>query len=200
MQSARWFVAAVTALGTAGTAWAVEGNGLLTNDSAWPRWQARLSILTTPPLLRHDSWRADYGVNGAAFLGDYYFTRSMPRLGNTGGFRATSGVLLGARSAHLLSAGQGGRTLNVQRRNDDLRTALLDDSQETVVAPYVGVGFTALYGKSRWGFSADFGLVGRQSGSAVKLGVSVSGQQNLDDAVRELRLSPLMQLGVSYSF
>lgn len=197
MRSARWFVAAVAALGSAGTAGAVEGDGLLAKDSTWPRWQVRLSILTATPLLRDDPWRP---VNGASFMGDYYFTRSLPRLGNTGGFRATSGVLLGARSTYLLSTGQTGRVLNVERRNGSLWTSLLTEPQETGAAPYVGVGYTALYGKTGWGFSADLGLVGKQSRSTVKLGRAITGQHNLDDAVREMRLSPLLQLGVSYSF
>ena len=200
MRSARWFVAAVAALGTAGTACAVEGDGLLAKDSTWPRWQARLSILTATPLLRDDPWRADQGGNSASFMGDYYFTRSLARLGNTGGFRATSGVLLGARSTYLLSTGQAGRVFNVERRNGGLWTSLLAESQETGAAPYVGVGYTALYGKTGWGFSADLGLVGTQPRSPVKLGRAITGQQNLDDAVREMRLSPLLQLGVSYSF
>jgi hypothetical protein len=64
----------------------------------------------------------------------------------------------------------------------------------------MGVGYTGLYSKSGWGFSADFGLVGAQKGSRIKLGHSVTGHQNPDEALREMRLSPLLQLGVSYSF
>jgi hypothetical protein len=61
------------------------------------------------------------------------------------------------------------------------------------------VGYTSLYGKSGWGFSADFGLMALSPGSAVKLG-RVLGGQSLDDVLRDMRLSPLVQLGVSYSF
>ena len=77
---------------------------------------------------------------------------------------------------------------------------LLTDPQESGAAPYMGVGYTGLYGRSGWGFSADFGLVGTQTDSRVKLGRSVTGYQNPDEALREMRLSPLLQLGVSYSF
>ncbi len=33
-----------------------------------------------------------------------------------------------------------------------------------------------------------------------RLGRSLSGAQSLDDAVREMRMTPLLQLGVSYAF
>ncbi len=199
MQSARWILVAAAILGTTST-WSVEGDGLRAKDGAWPRWQARLSFLTTMPLVPHDALRTDSGVAGLTVLGDYYFTRPLSRLGDTGGFRATSGVLLGTRSAGLFSVGQGGRVLNVEHHNASSWGSFVADPQESGAAPYVGVGYTGLYGKSGWGFSADFGLVGAQSGSSVKLGHSIVGQQNLDDALREMRLSPLLQLSVSYTF
>jgi hypothetical protein len=198
MRSARWVLAAAAALGTMGTGWAVEGDGLRAKDSAWPRWQARLSIGTISPLLHPDALRSHNGSNSLTLLGDYYFTRSLPRLGGTGGFRATSGILLGLRSTPLLSGGPGGRSLNVEQRNSSW--TLPADSQESGAVAYVGVGYTGLYGRSGWSFSADFGLVGTQTGTRVRLGRSATGQQNLDEAVRELRLSPLLQFGVSYSF
>lgn len=198
MRSARWILAAAAALGPAGTGWAVEGDGLRATDSVWPRWQARLSIFTTVPLPR-GPWPTHGTSSGLTFLGDYYFTRPLPRLGETGGFRATSGILLGGRSTPPLSGGLGGRALNVERRNSG-SWALLTDPQESGAVPYMGVGYTGLHSKSGWGFSADFGLVGTQTGSRIKLGHSVTGHQNPDEALREMRLSPLLQLGVSYSF
>ena len=44
------------------------------------------------------------------------------------------------------------------------------------------------------------GMAAYGSGGAVKLGRSPGAGQNLDDAVREMRLTPVLQLGVSYSF
>jgi hypothetical protein len=61
--------------------------------------------------------------------------------------------------------------------------------------PYLGVGYTGLSLRGGWGFSADVGLVG----SGVRLGRSVNGTQ-ADELLRELRLTPILQLGVSYSF
>jgi hypothetical protein len=207
MRSAHWLVAAV-ALGAAGSVLAVEGAGLVPpKNSPWPQWQGRLSLGTTTPVFARDPMNAGSSgtqLSGASLLGDYYFTRA-PRLGNSGGFRATSGVFLGNRSSSLLSTGPatgfGGRAFSVDRRSlgsFGLNTPSESASDPTAV-PYVGVGYTGLHGKSGWGFSADFGLMALGPNSAVKLGRVLSGQ-NLDDVLRDMRLSPLVQLGVSYSF
>ena len=50
------------------------------------------------------------------------------------------------------------------------------------------------------GHKADVGVMALNPGSAVKLGRVVGGNQSLDDVLREMRLSPLVQVGVSYSF
>jgi hypothetical protein len=66
--------------------------------------------------------------------------------------------------------------------------------------PYLGIGYTGLAGAGRFGFSADLGLLARSPSQAVRLGRMLGGAQNLDDAVRDLRLAPVLQLGVSYAF
>jgi hypothetical protein len=204
-------VAAAVALSAAGSVQAIQGEGLIPpSEAPWPRWQARLSLGTVTPLLRDDPMNPDVPglrLNSATLLGDYYFARSKPRLGDSGGFRATSGVFFGSRSSVLLSTGGGsgtaGRTFSVDRRNIggfSLSSTSVDAAQDNGAVPYVGVGYTGLSSRSGWGFSADFGLMALQPGSAVKLGRVVSGNQSLDDVLRDMRLSPLLQLGVSYSF
>jgi hypothetical protein len=66
--------------------------------------------------------------------------------------------------------------------------------------PYVGIGYTGLPSRGGWGFSADIGVMALTPESRVKLGRPDGGGQSLDDVLRDLRLSPLVQLGVSYSF
>jgi len=210
MRSAHWMMAASVAFSAAGGAWAIQGEGLIPpKDTPWPRWQARLALGTTAPLYRADPLSADSGrfaLSGATLLGDYYFTRSLPRLGDNGGFRATSGVFLGHPSHSLLSttpgARLGGRAFSIDQRTvGGLRLPVHGEAAPDAGAtPYVGIGYTGLPSKGGWGFSADFGLVATSPGSAVKLGRMVSGNDSVDDALREMRLSPLLQLGVSYSF
>lgn len=210
MRSARWVMAVLSAVGVVGAAHAVQGDGLVPSaDAAWPRWQGRLSMGTTTPLLRSDTVNADGAsvkLGGASLLGDFYFARSMRGQGSGSGFRATSGVLLGSRAGTLLNAsaaaGLSGRSFNVERRS--LGGLALPSSAENApdsgAIPYVGVGYTGLAGKGSWGFSADFGLMAQTPGSAVKLGRAFSGNQSLDDALRDMRFAPLVQVGVSYSF
>jgi len=45
---------------------------------------------------------------------------------------------------------------------------------------------------------ADLGMIGQNS--ATKFGRSASGSPSLDDQLRDMRLAPVLQLGVSYSF
>ncbi|MFG5407861.1 hypothetical protein ABXN37_06800 [Piscinibacter sakaiensis] len=66
--------------------------------------------------------------------------------------------------------------------------------------PYLGLGYSAQPARGGWGFSADIGLVAQAPGAVVRLGRVFNGSQTLDDMLREMRLSPLLNVGVSYSF
>jgi len=206
-------MAAVVTCNAAGSAWALEdleGDGLMPSQNIWARWQGRVSLATPSSMLRADPMNADTPsakLAGASVLSDYYFTRSLPRLGDSGGFRATSGMFLGARSSTLLSTGPGtglgGRAFSVDRRA--VGGLQLSGQPETLpdangAVPYGGVGYTGLPSKGGWGFSADLGIMALNPGSAVKLGRVFGNVQNLDDVLRDMRLSPLVQVGVSYSF
>ncbi|RQP23230.1 hypothetical protein DZC73_19165 [Albitalea terrae] len=152
----------------------------------------------------HPDWlnadAAGLKVGGASLLGDYYFSRDLRGVGSASGFRATSGVLMGSRSSSLLlgnpSANLGGRAFNIDRRSVGvwgLQTMTPGDNASDPL-PYVGVGYTGLAGRGGWGFSADLGVMALNP-SSVKL-----GRQALDDSLRDLHLSPMFQLGVTYSF
>lgn len=67
-------------------------------------------------------------------------------------------------------------------------------------APYVGIGYVGLAAKGGWGLKADLGLVAESGG--LRTGRASTGNAGLawDGALRELRLTPLLQLGVSYAF
>lgn len=169
----RCFVAAAVALATAPLAWAQGASGLRIEDvSAAPRLLARIGVGP-----HTHAWAGQSGL----LLGDYYFSGT--RLGSpdrAGGLRATSGVLFGQRAAVLGAPGAVQNTVN------DLWSA----------SPYVGIGWTSISLRGGWGFSADLGLAAR-TGSG---GLRVSPTQSLDDALRELRLLPTIQVGVSYAF
>jgi hypothetical protein len=222
MKTAPLILATFFAIAVNASAFAAEGEGLTTA----PRWQGRVLLGTGSssnalgnPAPTSDKWDGSTAANGGltvrslSVLGDYYFGNRLAQrasLGGSagassdalsGGFRATSGVLLGQRSGAypLLNLASPARSFNV-----DLRSASVLSSEpapvEANAVPYLGVGYTGASAKGRWGFSADVGVMALNPGSAVKLGRVVGGGQNLDDVLRDMRVSPMLQLGVSYSF
>jgi len=155
-------------------------------DNTPTGWKARFG-LTTPaaPSVAEFPTSRSLTVPSAQLLGDYYFTG--PGFGGgrvAGGLRATSGLLIGARSPGLAAPGLSLR-----------RAELGGDSAGTL--PYVGVGYTGLSVRGGWAFSADLGLLGTARTPGLQL--QRSGP-SLDEVLRDLRLTPTLQLGVSYSF
>ena len=67
-------------------------------------------------------------------------------------------------------------------------------------APYLGLGFSGAPWHNGLSISADIGLVAERLGTTPGAGRAVFGNQAMDNAARELRLSPLLQLGVRYAF
>lgn len=186
---------------------ASAAEGLVVDDGqlAWPKWQARLSLTIAPAArfaLNEPTDGAATGrapVRGAILLGDYYFASLKALwLAPHGGFRATSGLMFGTRTlavAESTAAGRAGSRLSLAVQ---LSRGAPETGNGTV--PYLGIGYTGLSLKGGWGFSADFGLTAENPAGAMRFGRALFGTQGVESALRELRLSPLLQLGVSYSF
>jgi hypothetical protein len=180
-------LAAAAALATTAAAMADDGLRLpATAESATAGWQARFGLTApaAPTAAEFPSLRS-LAVPSAQLLGDYYFTG--PGFGGgrvAGGLRATSGLLIGARSPGPAAPG-------LSLRRADL------GGEAAGTLPYVGVGYTGLSVRGGWAFSADLGLVGTTRTPGLQL--QRSGP-SLDEVLRDLRLTPTLQLGVSYSF
>lgn len=167
---------------------ALAADGLTAPRSAdvWPQWQARLTVSTlalSPVTLTADPTRTT--PPAGTLLSDYYFDAPGLRLPAViGGVRATSGFMVAPRSAAL-----GGWTPTAADANPDN-------------VPYLGIGYTGLSAKRAWGVSADLGIVAENPGGAGRLGRAVfgNGSQAWDGALREMRFSPWVQIGVSYAF
>ncbi len=206
MRTSAWMLAGAFVL-PSGAALAADGDDPAAASSTqipWARWQGRLSLGTLSEPWRLGADRAAPKLASASLMGDYYFSRSLIGPKQLGGFRATSGLVFGARS--VLSTGQpglaAGSGFSVGSRAFD-PTAMPyanDSANETATLPYLGVGYTNLSVRSGWSFSADLGLIGQGAGSAVRLGRAFNSSQSLDDAIRDMRMTPLLQLGVSYAF
>ena len=143
----------------------------------------------------------------ASVLGDYYFTLSpTPQLFSLSGFRASSGLLIrqpGVSLSDLALTSRSAAAFGVPSHLllPSVPSPLTDTTAGQYTSlPYVGLGYSGIHAKSGWGFWADVGLVMGNPGSVLGFGRVVSGTQSADDLLRELRLAPLVQLGVNYSF
>ena len=185
---------------------AAEGPGLTVNsdDLQWPRLQGRVALQATPTTGGAIvGSRTTPSPNTLGLMSDYYVTPSFLGPQRAGGFRATSGLVMGSRaSSWAVPSPSLGNTGSGQGRVFGSPGNTLvpgDTTGDTPVTGYLGLGYTGLSTRGGWSFSADVGL-SLNAGSAVKLGRVFTGSQSLDDATRDMRWSPLVQLGVSYSF
>jgi hypothetical protein len=170
-------------------------------EDVWPQWQARvtLSMATWSPVrLTPDPSYGRPSLQSGALYGDYYFDVPGLRLSSTGGLRATGGLVVGTRGLAPTGA-------SLLRPNGavglSMQSALPtngDPGADTV--PYLGLGYTGLAAKGGWGFTADLGLVAENPGGAGRVGRALFGNQSLDGAMRDMRFTPVIQVGVSYAF
>ncbi len=206
MRNSAWMLAGVIALGAAPVLAADGDNGVASGSGEFllARWQGRLSLGTASAPWRLGADNPAPTLSSASLMGDYYFSRWLTGPQSLGGFRATSGLIFGPRS--LLGTGQPGfapgSTFSIGTRAISRAVAPYagDPAGDSATLPYLGFGYTGLSLRNGWSFSADLGLVAQNANGAARLGRGLYGGQSLDDAVRDLRMTPLLQLGVSYSF
>jgi len=210
MRNVLWICAALAAALPLADARA-EGEGLSANPDSvpWARFQSRIGYAPCAP-----GWRADLAptertglqVGSVGLLGDVYFgSTPTPQATSVGGFRATSGLLIGARSTApgAIPTPTSGLLATDRRLFGASASAFTypaDPSVDNTTVPYIGIGYSNLWPKSGWRFSADLGVVSQSPGNMVRFGRVFNGSQSLDDVVRDMRLAPVVQLGVSYSF
>lgn len=171
-------------MGLAAGVTAADGLAAPPGESLWPQWQARITVntLALSPL----------PLTSGALLGDYYFNASAQ-----GGFRASSGVMVGNRGLQLGSGASALARSSFGPSRLNLAAAWEGGPEATSTVPYLGLGYSGTRLKGGLSFVADVGLIAEQPSGARR---ALLGNQGLDAAVRELRLSPWVQLGVSYSF
>lgn len=168
-------------------------------DALWPQWQARIAVQTVSlsPLTGtrlFDAAASQRGVQGGALVGDYYF--AAPSFGS---FRASGGLMVGSQGGIPMASVAAGPRLGLAVSHANaLFNAPGGEGLGTV--PYLGVGFTGAAWRSSLEITADFGMVAEHPGAAAGVGRALFGSQAMDSALRELRLSPVLQLGVRYTF
>lgn len=187
-----------TLVALAPAARAADGLTAPAAETLWPRWQARIAVQSVQAgglqaLRLFDAAAAPRAIQGAALLGDYYF--AAPVFAH---FRASAGLMTGSMAGLPLLRATAGQGLALSAGGSGSGVALpAVDLPGTM--PYVGLGYSGTLGRSGLALSADFGLVAERA-AVGSLGRAVFGNQALDGAVRELRLSPVFQLGVRYAF
>jgi len=184
------------------SAMAADGRGLVVDPDrlSWSSsLQARLQLSTEPLAPSVGAFdTAGLRPRSAALFGDYYVSR--PFFGNAGGLRLTGGVVTGPRGA-VFGPGQATTpgTFGFGSVSRGASSTLADvNGESTQTLPYVGIGYSGSSLRGGWGFNADLGLAAQNSGQQ-RLARSITSQ-SLDDTLRELRLTPVLQLGVSYRF
>lgn len=196
-------LSSVFALAAASAA-ATSGRGLVVDPDRlqWPSLQGRLQLSTEPliPSAVGSISSATLRPKSAALFGDYYVSR--PFFGTAGGVRLTSGLVTGPRGA-VFGPGQAMAPTAfgfTSASRGAPASSLLSDAngESTQTLPYVGIGYTGSSVNGGWGFSADLGLAAENAGNQRLMRSMMS--QSLDDTLRELRLTPVLQLGVSYRF
>jgi hypothetical protein len=191
-----WILLAAAASAVAGSG---QGLSVDADRLAWPQWQTRLQVAIEPltPVLASFEG-ASLRPRSAALFGDYYMTR--PYFGQAGGLRVTSGLVAGTRGA-VIAPGQatppGSFGFSALAR-PSLGSASTEASTDTLTWPYLGIGYSDTSLRGGWGFSADLGLAA-QSFGLFRAARSL-GNQAMDDTIRDMRLTPVLQLGVSYRF
>lgn len=168
------------------------------DDDANPRWQARLQLSSIDTGSDSAPSLGGSRVLSANLLGDYYLTKS-GLTGVNGGLRATGGLLMGPLSVSQSSGGLalGGGSLSAGRRSFLLGGPDAYSLEPSANLSYVGIGYTGRVHGSGLAFSADFGLM---SGNLGNFRLGRSAVQGFEDAMRDLRFKPLLQLGLAYSY
>jgi hypothetical protein len=157
-------------------------------------WSARLDSPASHGATA--TWSADMAMGDGlnlqhAALSNIFF-------GRIAGLRATGGMLGLSRSTAGRMLVNGGSNLPPGLDRPGTSTGFEGPSQ---ALPYLGLGYSSRWltgptsAATTWGVSADLGLMAASPRSAVRL-----GQQGLDDTLRELRLAPMLQFGVSYTY
>ena len=207
MNVLRWIALSFASLAPLAALAGGQGISADVDSVPWARFQGRISYAATAPLAATPTTQGDgtgLQVQGMSVMGDVYFGGSRS---SAGGFRATSGLIYGSRSslAGMSAMAPASGLLNVDRRLFGASATGLGYTTDPVnessgTLPYVGIGYSSLAARSGWSFSADLGLVSLAPANAVRLGRVFGGSQNLDDVVRDMKLTPVLQLGASYSF
>lgn len=205
------------ALAAAMPALAQDGIKLPAGQTAWSAaadrlgWPGSLRVSATVvetqtygPAAAAWAWPGMRAAGGATLIGDYYFYAAGEPSSWRSGLRASSGLLIrqaGSSYADLALSSRGSGTAALRALPSGAAAFGSEAAGDGYRAlPYLGLGYSTPAARSGWGFWADVGVLVQSPGGAVGVTRLLSGSQGADDVIRELRLAPMLQLGVNYAF
>lgn len=186
----------LAALLCASTALPSQAQGLALTEQVRQSWPTRLVV--------GQDWNGSRGAVGS-LLNDLWANGGVPlgRDGLPSGLRASGGMVLGGGSAALAAAsvmgGAGARWDSARLGAGSLPASPQERPDLYQPQPYLGIGYTHRSGDGTWDLSADLGMVGA-SDSSISWGRTLLDPNRLDEAVRNLRLRPILQFGARYRF
>jgi hypothetical protein len=170
--------------------------GLRLSPAAQASWSTRLVVGVDPLTSRQPV---------GSLLGDRFLFQRVAAGGASSwaGLRASSGWVFGAGTAALgLASVQAPADTAAQARMPIAGIPPIPAEPTGVdrwsAAPYLGIGYSHQSNDGAWGLSADLGMVA--TALALEFGRQPLGTARLDEAVRNLRLRPVLQLGMHYRF
>ncbi len=185
-----------------------RGQGLaVKGQSQWPHWEGRIGAVIDRPINPvRDSFvltqpvQAGLHMRSMHVLSDYYVE---------GGFRATVGLVSGEAGQAWWSSGDNGGGLNLSVQHIDSLGAPVGLGQQrglTLPQPnaYVGAGYSTRLSNTQqnevWRFNADFGLINTSGANGTSLSSILQGERTLDEAIRTMRMRPVVKVSVGYAF
>lgn len=178
-------------------------------STARPQLQLNAVVLDAgSPWLRGATAGMESAPNtpAASLIGDYYFSKQLTdALVPRSGFRASSALLVRASGVSLSELAWSSRSMTSVAAPSRLQLGYQgagwsEPTHDVSALPYLGIGYSDYSLKNGWSFWADLGLVVQSPGAVGGLGRTLSGAQGLEEMVRELQLSPMLQFGANYSF
>lgn len=185
-----------------------RGQGLaLKGNTQWQHWEARIGAVIDRPInpvrdnfVLAQPMQAGLQMRSMHVLSDYYVG---------GGFRATVGLVSGEAGQAWWSSGDNGGGLNLSVQHIDSLGAPVGLGQQrglTLPQPnaYVGAGYSTRLSNTQqsevWRFNADFGLINTSGANGTSLSSILQGERTLDEAIRTMRMRPVLKVSVGYAF
>jgi len=185
-----------------------RGQGLaLKGQTQWRQWEGRIGAVIDRPVnpvrdnfVLTQPMQAGLQMRSMHVLSDYYVD---------GGFRATVGLVSGEAGQAWWSSGDNGGGLNLSLQHiDSLGAPIGLGLQRGLSLPqpnaYVGAGYSTRLSNQQksevWHLNADFGLINTSGANGTSLSSILQGDRTLDEAIRTMRMRPVVKVSVGYAF